>query len=66
MQDVGKRVVAALGEPAARELLDVLESSDPTPTVATLATCSARTAIAPDWRRSLVRRRSRGPAPSRG
>ena len=27
-EDVGARVVAALGEPAARELLDVLERSD--------------------------------------
>jgi hypothetical protein len=28
MQSVGERVVSALGEPAARELLDVLERSD--------------------------------------
>jgi hypothetical protein len=28
MQDIGERVVAALGEPAARELLDVLQRSD--------------------------------------
>jgi hypothetical protein len=28
MQDIGERVVAALGDPAARELLDVLERSD--------------------------------------
>ncbi len=28
MQDVGERVVAALGEPAARELLDILERPD--------------------------------------
>jgi len=28
MQDVGERVVAALGEPGARELLEVLERSD--------------------------------------
>lgn len=28
MQDVGERVVAALGEPAARELLGILERSD--------------------------------------
>lgn len=28
MNDIGQRVVAALGEPAARELLDVLERSD--------------------------------------
>jgi hypothetical protein len=27
-EDVGQRVIAALGEPAARELLDVLERSD--------------------------------------
>lgn len=27
-EDIGQRVVAALGEPAARELLDVLERSD--------------------------------------
>lgn len=28
MQDVGERVVAALGEPAARELLEILDRSD--------------------------------------
>jgi hypothetical protein len=28
LRDVGARVVAALGEPAARELLEVLERSD--------------------------------------
>jgi hypothetical protein len=27
-EDIGQRVVAALGEPAARELLEVLERSD--------------------------------------
>jgi hypothetical protein len=27
-KDIGRRVVAALGEPAARELLEVLERSD--------------------------------------
>ena len=28
MNDAGQRVVAALGEPAARELLEILERSD--------------------------------------
>jgi hypothetical protein len=27
-EDIGQRVVAALGEPAARELLEILERSD--------------------------------------